>query len=157
MTSVFSSAFPSVFPRALLVAAVATLCACSSAPPAQPGVPQRISFIDTDAFERQVQGAVGDGVEVVDIPMMVPASANSLPPRLSKLLSNVQDAGGKITVKAVPEESAKSLALLSMLPAALEVVQSLRQRLAFRGYDAEISVVDGNVTKVQLKKAAPKP
>ena len=144
-----------VFSRVLLALAVsAALAGCSSAPPAQPGVPQRISFIDTEAFERQVQSAVGDGVDVIDIPMLVPASANSLPPRLSRIVSNVQDAGGKVSVKAVPEETGKSLALLSMLPALLDAAQGMRQRMAYRGYDAEITVLDGNVTRVQLKKSA---
>jgi hypothetical protein len=144
------------FPRVLLtLAVVAALAACAATPaqPGVPGAPQRISFIDTDAFERQVQAAVGDGVEVIDIPMLVPASANSLPPRLSRIVSNVQDAGGKVNVKAVPEETGKSLALLSMLPALLDAAQSMRQRMAYRGYDAEIMVLDGNVTRVQLKKS----
>lgn len=144
--------------QACALTLVAALGGCASVPALEPGVPQRISFIDTDAFERQVQSALGGGAPVVDIPMLVPASANSLPPRLSRLLSSVQDAGGKITVSATPEGSAKSLSfLLGLLPAAVEAVQAMRQRLLYRGYDAEITVLNGNVTQVQLKRAAVKP
>jgi hypothetical protein len=145
---------PRLFAWISLCAALA-LAACAAAPAFAPGAPQRIAFIDSDGFDRQLQGAVGARAEVVEIAMLAPASVNSLPPRLGKVLSTVQDAGGKVTLQsATPGEPVgKSLSLLGLLPALVDAVQDLRQRQAFRDYDAKVTVADGQVTRVELTKA----
>lgn len=141
--------------RLLCLSAAALLAACAASPVMDPGTTQRIAFIDSDGFDRQVQGALGARAETVDIAMLAPASVNSLPLRLGKVLSTVQDAGGKVTLQATPanDSSGKSLSLLGLIPALFDAVADLRLRQAYRDYDADVTVVDGQVTRVQLKKA----
>jgi hypothetical protein len=143
--------------RVLALCAVMALSACATAPTTGvPGAPQRIAFIDSDGFDRQVQGAIGSGVESVDIAMLAPAPVNSLPPRLSKVLSTVQETGGKVSVQSgsrggTAGGTERSLfTLLSLLPALMDAVQDARVRQAYRDYDASVTLVEGQVTRVQL-------
>lgn len=143
--------------RMLAVCAAMALSACATAPGGVTGAPQRITFIDSDGFDRQVQGAVVAQAEAVDIAMMAPAPVNSLPPRLSKVLSTVQEAGGKVSVQSGSRGGGGTeralLSLLNMLPALVDAFMDARQRQAFRDYDATVTVVEGQVTRVQLSKA----
>ena len=148
-----------MFPRRrlLVLCTALALGACASAPEAWSPPQQHIPFIDNDGFERQVQGAVGSRAETVDIAMLAPASVNSLPPRLSKVLSRVQDAGGKVTVQSGSRgggggSERSLLSLLSMIPALMDAVQDARDRQAYRYYDASVTLVEGQVTRVQLTK-----
>jgi len=146
--------------RVLAVCIAVALSGCATSPTTTgvPGAPQRIVFIDNDGFDRSVQGALGGGAESVDISMLAPASVNSLPPRLSKVLSTVQEGGGKVSVQSGSRGgstagSERSLfSLLSLLPALLDAVQDARVRQAYRDYDASVTVVEGQVTRVQLIK-----
>ena len=147
--------------RVLALCAAAALAACATAPTSSglPGAPQRIVFIDNEGFDRSVHGALGGKAESVDIAMLAPASVNNLPPRLSKVLSTVQEGGGKVTVQSGARGGATGgserslLGLLSLLPALMDAVQDARVRQAYRDYDASVTVVEGQVTRVQLIKA----
>ncbi len=139
--------------RLTALCAAFVLAACAATPGATPGAPQRISFIDSEGFDRQVHGAVGARAETVDIAMLAPASVNSLPPRLSKVLSTVQDAGGKVNVQSGSRGTERSLfSLVGMIPALIEAVQDERRRQAYKDYDATVTLVEGQVTRVQLTK-----
>jgi hypothetical protein len=140
-------------PALTTVCAALVLGACAATPTVDPGVPQRIAFIDSEGFDRQVQGAVGARAETVEIAMLAPASVNSLPPRLSKVLSTVQDAGGKVSVQSGSRGTERSLfSLVGMIPALVGAVQDARLRQAYRDYDATVTLVEGQVTRVQLTK-----
>lgn len=139
--------------RAALALCVAALGACATAPNAAPGAPQQITFIDNEGFDRRVQGALDVRAESVDISMMAPAPVSGLPPRLSKVLGAVQEAGGKVNVQSGSRGSERGLmTLLQLLPALIDAVQDARLRQAYREYDATVTVVEGQVTRVQLVK-----
>lgn len=142
--------------RLLALGAAVLLAACAATPAVDPGVPQRIAFIDTDSFDKQLHGALGARAGSVEIAMLAPASVNNLPPRLSRVISTVQDAGGKVTLSPAPagttDGTAKSLSLLSLLPALVNAVQDYTTRQAYRDYDATVTVEAGQVTRVQLVK-----
>jgi len=140
----------------LLMSTTLVLAGCASAPEYPPGVPQRVVFLDSESFDQQVRGVVDARSERVEIPMLAPASINSLPPRLSKVLGNVQSTGGKVTVQGPAAADGtmptKGLNLLGLIPALYDAVVDLQQRQAFKGYDANVEVVDGKVTRVLLTK-----
>lgn len=139
--------------RLRLILSVVLLAGCAAAPEYPPGAPQRVVFLDTDGFDRQIQGVLGARAETVEIPMLAPASVNALPPRLSKVLSTVQDAGGKVSVQATADGvPTRSLSLLGLLPALVEKIADLQQRQAYRDYDAKVEIADGKVTRVLLTK-----
>jgi hypothetical protein len=142
--------------RLCLIISVLVLAGCAAAPEYPPGVPQRVVFLDSDGFDRQIQGVLTARAETVEIPMLAPASVNSLPPRLGKVLSLVQDAGGKVTVQPLPSAEGglapRGLSLLGLIPALFEKMADLQQRQAFRDYDANVEVQDGRVTRVLLTK-----
>jgi len=134
-------------PRIALLLSALALAACSSSPnvaldPAAkqllPDTTQRITFIDTDAFDRQVGNAVGKS-SLIDITLLSPASTNAMPGRLSAVLGNVQDAGGRITVKNPEGHATRSLGLLSLLPQLIEAARAAQQRMAYAAYDAEVT------------------
>lgn|SRR5574343_1490607 len=145
---------------ALLLLAALSLAACSTASRVPltadakqllPDSTQRITFIDTDAFDRQVSSAVGKS-SVIDITLLSPASTNAMPGRLSQILGNVQEAGGRINVKNPEGQATRSLGLLSLLPQLIEAARAAQQRMAYAAYDADVTVKDGNVIRIELKK-----
>ena len=147
-------------PRTALLLSALALAACSSSPKVSldpvakqmlPDTTQRITFIDTDAFDRQVSSAVGKS-SVIDMTLLSPASTNAMPGRLSQILGNVQEAGGRINVKNPEGQATRSLGLLSLLPQLIEAARAAQQRMAYAAYDAEITVKDGNVVRIELKK-----
>lgn len=154
-----------------LLACLLALLGCASQPDAgAPSTPQpRLSFVDLDAFDRDLAASLRADLGQVEVQFFEKVSPNALPPRLQKWLQTAEGTGGRVQVDPPEGElvARNPLALLSLFgtlfssaKAAIQIQQEAQLNAA-REHDVHIVLeraADGRVlvNKVTFKKKRPK-
>jgi hypothetical protein len=126
------------------------LDACASKPPA-PQPKEKVTYIDTNSFDRNLSSSMGANLETIEVPVDDRISPVAIPDRLNKWLAAVDANGGDIQVKQV-ETNAQGKTRgfpIAVIGLAIEVVRLLRGDPAEQlyksagNYDADIMVRQG--------------
>lgn len=153
----------------LLVGCLSLLSGCVTNPPASAvATPQtKLSFVDLDAFDRDLAASLRADLGQVEIQFFEKVSPNALPARLQKWLQTAEGTGGRVQVQPPEGElvARNPMALLSLFgtlfstaKAAIQIQQET-QLNAVREHDVHIQLeraTDGRVLvgKVTFKKRA---
>lgn len=153
----------------LLIGCLSILAGCVTNPPAPTAsAPQpKLSFVDLDAFDRDLAASLRADQGQVEIEFFEKVSPNALPPRLQKWLQTAEGTGGRVQVEPPQGElvARNPLALLSLFgtlfstaKAAIQIQQE-SQLNAARDHDVHIQLErtpEGRVLvgKVTFKKRA---
>jgi hypothetical protein len=156
--------------KSLLLAGLLGLLGCANPPQGNaPASPQpRLSFVDIDAFDRDLAASLRADLGTVEVQFFEKVSPNALPPRLQKWLQTAEGTGGRVQVDPPEGElvARNPLALLSLFgtlfssaKAALQIQQEAQLNAA-REHDVHIVLersTDGRVLvqKVTFKKKRP--
>ncbi len=153
-----------------LLACLLAVLGCASPPGAgAPSTPQpRLSFVDLDAFDRDLAASLRADLGQVEVQFFEKVSPNALPPRLQKWLQTAEGTGGRVQVDPPEGElvARNPLALLSLFgtlfssaKAAIQIQQETQLNAA-REHDVQIVLeraADGRVlvNHVTFKKKRP--
>ena len=134
-----------------LLAAVSLVLSGCASDPKLPPPKEKISYVDTNAFDRSLTSSLSANLDRVEIPIDDEISPIAIPERLNKWLAAVDANGGSVQVKQVEADSGgKTRSFpIALLGLASEVVRLLRadpQETRYQpaaNYDAELLVRQG--------------
>jgi hypothetical protein len=111
----------------------------------------RVTFVDLDSFDKQVERALASGAEEIEIQLLAGMSPNQISPRLGRWINTVQDNGGEVSVTGGPRT--RSFGLLASLGEAIYAAwKDLRLRSLVRGVDAEMALAEDKIQRVTLRR-----
>lgn len=134
-----------------LLAAVSLVLSGCASDPKLPPPKEKISYVDTNAFDRSLTSSLSANLDRVEIPIDDKISPIAIPERLNKWLAAVDANGGSVQVKQVEADSGGKTRRfpIALLGLAIEVVRLLRadpQETRYQpaaNYDAELLVRQG--------------
>jgi hypothetical protein len=141
---------PSNFRFSLVASALVILTAvvgCASEQAKLPPPRERVSYLDTNAFDRSLTSSLSANLDTVEIPVDDRISPIAIPERLNKWLAAVDAKGGNVEVKQIDSSQGKTRGFpIVLIGLAIEVIRLLREDPPEKlyqpaaGYDADIFV-----------------
>ncbi|MGE4298015.1 MAG: hypothetical protein AB7E47_08305 [Desulfovibrionaceae bacterium] len=104
-----------------------------------------VSFFDSFSFDRQLSNSLRAGFPQVSVVFPATITINSIPPRLEKWLSVVEQGGGKVTL--VPVRDGEKGILSEVLSLFVKVIDYIKEKAIYSpatGYDLELHYKQGS-------------
>jgi len=86
-----------------------------------------VPFIDAEPFDQKVSTAMGSQVPTVTVPLLVPTTLHTIPPRLGRWLAEVQKRGGQVAVLPDPEASVVQESWIDLIPLLWKLIQGVQE------------------------------
>lgn len=141
--------FPAIL-AALALAALVFASGCSSkqaapADAAPADAPASLSFFDSFTFDRQLSSSLRADLPEVEVVFPAAVTINSIPPRLEKWLSMVDQTGGK--VQLVPEATEGKGFVSEIISLFVKVAEYIKEKTIYgpiENYDAQLHYKQGS-------------
>src|SRR5262249_61926807 len=90
-----------------------------------------VPFMDAEPFDQQVSTALGTQAPTVTVPLLVPTTLHTIPPRLGKWLAVVQKRGGQVAILPDPEAPVVQESWIDLIPLLEKLIQGVREWLLY--------------------------
>jgi hypothetical protein len=91
-----------------------------------------VPFFESELFDQKVSTAMGTQAPTVTVPLLVPTTLHTIPPRLGRWLAVVEKRGGQVTILPDPEAPVVQESWIDPIPLLEKLIQGVRERLLYK-------------------------